>query len=817
MNKLITIVFFLGYYIANAQTTFQFTSGLAAGPCHRYGRQAIVQDQLAYRIYSGNNQKPEKGKTVFVDEEGNAVQWQPVNADSTGRFRGEPLSNGYLYLRYDSDRDRFATLNVTGNSMFYFNGEPHGGDIYRDGWMYVPVQLKKGSNDILVRCSGAVRWQGIQARMLFPEKAVQLLPDDLTLPHVVIGESASPMWGAVVLSNGSNKTLTDLTISATIEGKPITTKIPAISPMTIRKVGFRFDPGNASEVKQYACALVVRQKQKQLDEKTISIEAVNRSSHHSCTFQSSIDGSVQYFSVAPQSGNPGKGQSLFLSVHGAGVEAIGQARAYALKDWGVLVAPTNRRPRGFNWEDWGRLDALEVLDIAREKFLPDPDKIYLTGHSMGGHGTWFLGATYPDKWAAIAPCAGYPSLADYGSADGRIPLESKSEIEKILLRASSPSDVIALASNYKPLGIYIHHGDSDKVVSVNYARQMRKVLSEFHPDFSYYEYPGGSHWFGAESVDWPPLFDYFKWHKNQVDSAVNVVDFTTANPAVSSQFRWVSVLQQKEALKRSRVQLNRHKKLNTITGTTENISALKIRLSAFSGVDKVEINLDGDKIVYNPKTSEEVYLYKKEHWEIGNPLSKKMKGPHRGSTLKLAFNHRMIFVYATKGNAEENKWAYNKARYDAEVWYYRGNGSVDIMPDKDFDPKKYPDRGIILYGNATTNSAYTQLLDDCPILLKRGMLTMGDKSFTGNDIAAFFVWPRQDSDNASVAVIGGTGVPGMMVTEANQYFAGGSGFPDYMIFSPVMLKDGVKGVKAAGFYGNDWTLENGEHVFQTEE
>lgn len=87
MNKLITIVFFLGYYIANAQTTFQFTSGLAAGPCHRYGRQAIVQDQLAYRIYSGNNQKPEKGKTVFVDEEGNAVQWQPVNADSTGRFR----------------------------------------------------------------------------------------------------------------------------------------------------------------------------------------------------------------------------------------------------------------------------------------------------------------------------------------------------------------------------------------------------------------------------------------------------------------------------------------------------------------------------------------------------------------------------------------------------------------------------------------------------------------------------------------------------------------------------------------------------------
>ena len=54
--------------------------------------------------------------------------------------------------------------------------------------------------------------------------------------------------------------------------------------------------------------------------------------------------------------------ALFLSVHGASVEATNQARAYAQKDWGHLVAPTNRRPYGFSWEDWGRMDALEVLE-----------------------------------------------------------------------------------------------------------------------------------------------------------------------------------------------------------------------------------------------------------------------------------------------------------------------------------------------------------------------------------------------------------------------------------------------------------------------
>src|SRR5690606_10966751 len=186
---------------------------------------------------------------------------------------------------------------------------------------------------------------------------------------------------------------------------------------------------------------------KTLDETNITLEAVEQGQPYSNTFISAIDGSLQYYAVTPQSGTDTANAALFLSVHGAGVEAIGQARAYKPKDWGTLVAATNRRPRGFNWEDWGRLDAMEVLHIARQKFNPDPQRIYLTGHSMGGHGTWFLGATYPELWAAIAPCAGYPTLKGYGSADGLIPDSSGSPMEQMLLRAGNQSDVIRLVQN----------------------------------------------------------------------------------------------------------------------------------------------------------------------------------------------------------------------------------------------------------------------------------------------------------------------------------------------------------------------------------
>ena len=84
------------------------------------------------------------------------------------------------------------------------------------------------------------------------------------------------------------------------------------------------------------------------------------------------------------------------------------------------------------------------------------------------------------------------------------------------------------------------------------------------------------------------------------------------------------------------------------------------------------------------------------------------KGPHRYGTFKDPFNHRMVFVYGTKGNAAENKWSFDKARYDAETWYYRGNGAVDIIADKEYSPEKYDGSNVIIYGNASTNGIYNR-------------------------------------------------------------------------------------------------------------
>jgi hypothetical protein len=174
----------------------------------------------------------------------------------------------------------------------------------------------------------------------------------------------------------------------------------------------------------------------------------------------------------------------------------------------------------------------------------------------------------------------------------------------------------------------------------------------------------------------------------------------------------------------------------------------------------------------------------------------------------------MLFVYSTKGTKAENEWSLVKARYDAETWYYRGNGAVDIIADKDYSLEKYNNRGVIIYGNATTNAAWDLLLSDCPIHFKRNEATAGDEIWRTDDVGAYFTWPLKGSANASVGVVAGTGLKGMNAAHANQYFAGASGFPDFMIFRLAMLQSGASGVLMAGFFNNEWQMTTQELFLQ---
>jgi putative esterase len=145
------------------------------------------------------------------------------------------------------------------------------------------------------------------------------------------------------------------------------------------------------------------------------------------SFLSRRDQTVQYYHLGlPKDWDPDKAYPLFLELHGAGdanplngiaahvggdegstptLAGYTAPITYAgLQRNGYHLMPFGRGNTGYR--DIGETDVWEALADFDRNFKTDPDRRYLYGFSMGGGGTWALGARTPDKWAAIAIFAG---------------------------------------------------------------------------------------------------------------------------------------------------------------------------------------------------------------------------------------------------------------------------------------------------------------------------------------------------------------------------------------------------------------------------
>jgi hypothetical protein len=351
---------------------------------------------------------------------------------------------------------------------------------------------------------------------------------------------------------------------------------------------------------------------------------------------------------------------------------------------------------------------------------------------------------------------------------------------------------------------------------------------------------------------------------------------------VSARCDWATIEAQVQAMKLSTVKLTCDPAARRFHGSTDNVARLTLDLAPLKPGESLAVELDDQKLdsVRWPDKGRLRLVREGDRWAVGKEAPASHKGPQRSGPFKDAFRNGMMFVYGTKGTKEENAWAYAKARYDAEVWWYRGNGAVDVIADTDFDSEpiwkgkldgldaeikgltgqieaadqnadetKDPEkratylleaqekwnektqkvkerialaaardaernRNVILYGHADSNAAWKALLGESPVQVRRGSVTIGDRTEKGDDLACVFVRPRPGSDVASVGVVSGTGPAGLRLTDRLAYFASGSGFPDVLVLGPEMLTRGSEGVRAAGFFGNDWGVKTGEFVWR---
>ncbi|OPA77572.1 phospholipase [Paenibacillus selenitireducens] len=127
---------------------------------------------------------------------------------------------------------------------------------------------------------------------------------------------------------------------------------------------------------------------------------------------------------------------------------------------------------------------ITLLDNIVNDYHVDENRIYLTGLSMGGFGTWDLAMMHPERFAAIAPICG-------GSIPGR--------------------DLSPL----REMPIWTFHGDQDPVVPIQFTQMIVSGLEAMDAKVKFTVYPGVEHDSWTETYRNPALYDWFLEHTRE--------------------------------------------------------------------------------------------------------------------------------------------------------------------------------------------------------------------------------------------------------------------------------------------------------------
>lgn len=214
-------------------------------------------------------------------------------------------------------------------------------------------------------------------------------------------------------------------------------------------------------------------------------------------YVSGVDNTIQPFRVfVPSNYDATKKYPLVIALHGMGGDENSYFNGYEngiikreAEARGYLVACPKGRGSASMYMGSAERDVIDVVSEMKRNYSIDPDRVYLTGHSMGGYGSWSVAVSNPDLFAAIAPFAG-----------GGNPIT----VGKLGSIASVPAFVV--------------HGDADPTVPVDESRKMVKAFKAVGANVKYVEVPGGNH-INIVVPYIKEMFDWFDTHTRQAKGA----------------------------------------------------------------------------------------------------------------------------------------------------------------------------------------------------------------------------------------------------------------------------------------------------------
>lgn len=521
-------------------------------------------------------------------------------------------------------------------------------------------------------------------------------------------------------------------------------------------------------------------------------------------YRSKIDGSVQPYGLVIPEDRPVQGGRLDVWLHG---------RSDVLTELAFIVpqmskAKTPPPPRLTTLNIYGRfcnaykfageVDVLEAMEHAIREYGLSRDHVALRGFSMGGAGTWHVGAQHIDLFAAITPGAGFVETTEYAKVDapGKVP---PTPWERKLF---SLYDVPGYVLNLSNRPVYLYCGDEDparwqglKMVEAAKARGF--VIPELVG-------PKTGHKYHPETKKQLDALMDAAVEKGRPKAPLTVrlstptlkydkVDWVTVD---ALQEHWV--VSEVEAAKVAPAKFT--VKTKGVTGFSLGVLAVwpdegspevVVDGQTFNGVTRFE--MVGGKWV-DPRTLNRTEGGLRKRHDLQGPIDD-------------AFMGAFVFVRPTgrSSSPQVDAWAKSEMALAIQKWKVNFRGEVTVVDDIAVTDELMKSNHVVLWGDAGSNQVIARMADRLPLKWSAGKVTIGPVSREAATHAPVLICPNPLAPGRYVVLNSGyTFRQGSDVTNALQT----PKLPDWALIDvtvpPSAQWPGM--VRDAGFFDEGWSL-----------
>ena len=348
--------------------------------------------------------------------------------------------------------------------------------------------------------------------------------------------------------------------------------------------------------------------------------------------------------------------------------------------------------------------------------------MYLTGLSMGGGGTLWIGLSHPDVWAAIAPVCPAP-----------------------------PVETINLAPNALNLPVHFFQGGADPVVNPQQTRDwVAKMKQLGSKDVEYNEYPGVKHTGQClrQRSDLPLVRSVQARSLAQASSLCNCRLRTPEGLLGGGGSLNAGTLATIDA------QFTGANQIDVKTSDLGGFSLMLYGHPGFSAGKPLSVTVDGATIHVPPITSTAAFARTATGWKYGDASpgdGEKQQGSE--GPLRTALSGRHIYVYGTADQPSDAETANRKEEAVQDAAWASTGTRLDLwlrtIADKEVRPSDWKSSDMILLGDGHTNSVIADMRKELPMQL----------SATGGDWNLTYIWPHDDhyvvvSSGADIKALG---------------------------------------------------------------